>query len=296
MKKVFSLVLFLSIVSIVVFIAAASSVASGHGDARPVKKGILLAAFGTSYPQALAAYENIEEKTRIAFPDIPVRWAFTSHIIRNKLAREGQDLKSPARALADMAEENFTHVVVQSLHTIPGEEYDDLKATTEAFAGLPGGFEKIALGHPLLAGREDMSRVASAIMATLPEKREPADAVLLMGHGSPHWSDVSYAALMWRLQLTDPNIYVATVDGFPEIAEISDLLKKKNVRKVWLAPFMSVAGDHARNDMAGPESDSWKSVLTAEGMVCETILKGTAEYDAFVEIWIDHMRDALKTF
>jgi sirohydrochlorin cobaltochelatase len=90
---------------------------SHHGKAKPEKKGILLVAFGSSIPEALVAFEHIEKKTREAFPDIPVRWAFTSHMIRKKMADEGKNLDSVAQALANMAEEGFTHVAVQSLHT-----------------------------------------------------------------------------------------------------------------------------------------------------------------------------------
>jgi sirohydrochlorin cobaltochelatase len=120
--------------------AAASG---GHGDKRPVKKGILLVAFGTSIPEAQEAFANIEEEVKEAFPDVPVRWAYTSKIIREKLAKQGQHLDSVAVALAKMKDENFTHVAVQSLHTIPGEEYHDLVKTVHAFRGMPGGIRKV---------------------------------------------------------------------------------------------------------------------------------------------------------
>jgi sirohydrochlorin cobaltochelatase len=101
---------------------------------------------------------------------------------------------------------------------------------------------------------------------------------------------------MWQLQLQDPNVFIGAVEGFPEINDILPILQKRNIKKVWLMPFMSVAGDHARNDMAGPEKDSWKSVLNHGGMNCEVILRGTGEYDEFVEIWIDHIRNTLNRF
>jgi sirohydrochlorin cobaltochelatase len=99
---------------------------------------------------------------------------------------------------------------------------------------------------------------------------------------------------MWQLQLQDPNLFIGVVEGFPEINDILPILKERNIQKVWLMPFMSIAGDHARNDMAGPEEDSWKSILHDAGMNCEVILRGTGEYDEFVEIWIDHIRDAIN--
>lgn len=267
-----------------------------HGKAKPEKTGILLVAFGSSIPEARVAFEHIEKKTREAFPEIPVRWAFTSHIIRKKMADEGKNLDSVAQALSNMAEEGFTHVAVQSLHTIPGEEFHELKQTIRAFGHIPEGFQKILTGLPLMGDQKDMERVVSAIISTIPEQRKPEDAVVLMGHGTPHGSNAFYTALMWQLQLQDPNLFLGAVEGFPEISDILPILKARNIQKVWLMPFMSVAGDHARNDMAGPEEDSWKSVLNHAGINCEVILRGTGEYDEFVDIWVDHIRDAMKDF
>jgi sirohydrochlorin cobaltochelatase len=195
-----------------------------------------------------------------------------------------------------MAEEGFTHVAVQSLHTIAGEEFHELKQTVRAFGHIPEGFHKISTGLPLLGDQKDMERVVSAIISTIPEQRKPEDAVVLMGHGTSHGSNAVYAALMWQLQLQDPNLFLGVVEGFPEINDILPILKERNIQKVWLMPFMSVAGDHARNDMAGPEEDSWKSVLNHAGINGEVILRGTGEYDEFVEIWIDHIRDILRQF
>jgi sirohydrochlorin cobaltochelatase len=117
-----------------------------------------------------------------------------------------------------------------------------------------------------------------------------------MGHGTHHPSNAFYAALMFQLQLRDPNIFVGTVEGFPDIDDIKKMLLKKNIKKGYLMPFMSVAGDHAKNDMAGDEEDSWKSVLTKAGIACVPILKGTAEYDSFIDIWVSHIRGPLSHF
>jgi sirohydrochlorin cobaltochelatase len=269
---------------------------SHHAKVKPEKKGILLVAFGSSITEAQVAFEHIEKKTGEAFPEIPIRWAFTSQMIRKKMADEGKNLDSVAQALANMAEEGFTHVAIQSLHIIPGEEFHELKQTVRAFAHIPEGFQKISTGLPLLGDQKDMERVVSAIISTIPEQRKREDAVMLMGHGTSHGSNAAYAALMWQLQLQDPNVFIGTVEGFPEINDILPILQKRNIKKVWLMPFMSVAGDHARNDMAGPEKDSWKSVLNHAGINCEVILRGIGEYDEFVEIWIDHIRNTLNQF
>jgi sirohydrochlorin cobaltochelatase len=99
---------------------------------------------------------------------------------------------------------------------------------------------------------------------------------------------------MWQVQLTDENIFVGTVEGFPSADTIIGQLKKKKINTAWLMPFMSVAGDHAQNDMAGKGKDSWKSLFENAGINCSIVLKGTAEYDEFVQIWVDHLKKAVS--
>jgi sirohydrochlorin cobaltochelatase len=276
-------------------LAATTAMAGGHGHKNPKKVGILLVAFGSSEASAQVSFENIDTKVKQAHPGIPVRWAYTSYIIREKLAKAGKVLDSPEVALAKMRDEKFTHVAVQSLHTIGGSEYHDLRRTVGAFK-MMGGFEQIILGYPLMATQQDMERTVDAILATLPKERRKDEAVVLMGHGTHHPSNAFYAALMFQLHLKDPNIFVGTVEGYPELDLIQALLLQKNIKKAYLIPFMSVAGDHAKNDMAGDEDDSWTSVLTKAGIACVPVLKGTAEFDAFVDIWVDHLGGALGHF
>jgi sirohydrochlorin cobaltochelatase len=292
MKKSF-VIPFLAIF-LIIFLAA-TPWAGSPGHKAPKKAGILLVAFGSSIPSAQVAFENIDTKVKAAYPDIPVRWAYTSHIIRKKLAKQGKHLDSPEMALARMLDDGFTHVAVQSLHTIAGSEYHDLRRTVGAFK-VTGGFERIILGNPLLATQEDMQRAVAAVIETIPKEREKTDAVVLMGHGSQHPSNAFYAALMFQLQLIDPNIFVGTVEGYPEVDDIKEWLLKKKIKKAYLMPFMSVAGEHAKNDMAGPEDDSWKSVLTKAGITCVAILKGTAEYESFIDIWVGHIKGPLSHF
>ena len=284
------------VMAIVASICLSTNVwAGGHGDEAPKKVGILLVAFGSSEPSAQVSFENIDYKVKSAYPDLSVRWAYTSVIIRNKLAKQGKQLDSPEIALARMMDEGFTHVAVQSLHTIGGEEYHDLRRTVGAFE-MMGGFKRIVLGYPLLATQEDMQDAVDAILTTLPKDRQKDDAVVLMGHGTHHPSNAFYAALMFQLQLKDPNIFVGTVEGYPDVDLIKELMLKNKIKKAYLIPFMSVAGDHAKNDMAGVEDDSWKSIFTKVGIECVPILKGTAEYDNFVSIWVDHLGGALSHF
>ncbi len=279
---------------IVLLLLPALALALVHGHDRPEKKGILLVAFGSSVPQARVSFENIDKTVKATFKGMPVRWAYTSAIIRNKLAKQGEVLDSVAMALAKMTDDGFTHVAVQSLHTIRGEEYDDLSRTARAFEGMPNGIRQIVVGTPLISSQEDIEAVARAVVSNIPKQRKPGEAVVLMGHGSPHPSNAFYAAMMFNLQKIDPNIFVGTVEGAPEIDEIKAMLAKNKVKSAYLIPFMSVAGDHARNDMAGDEDDSWKSILTKAGIDCKTVLKGTAEYDNMVSIWVKHLARALE--
>ncbi|THB81231.1 MAG: sirohydrochlorin cobaltochelatase [Desulfobacteraceae bacterium] len=271
------------------------SVHASHGKSLAKKKGILLVAFGSSEASAQISFENIDKQVKATYPGIEVRWAYTSHIIRNKLAKQGKVLDSPEVALAKMQDDQFTHVAVQSLHTIGGSEYHDLRKTVGAFKQM-GGFEKIILGYPLISTQKDMEKAVDAIMKNIPAGRKKNEAVVLMGHGTHHPSNAFYAALMFQLQLRDPNIFVGTVEGYPEVDLIETLLKQKKIKKAYLVPFMSVAGDHAKNDMAGDEEDSWKSVLTQAGISCVPVLKGTAEFDEFVDIWVGHISGPLGHF
>jgi len=287
---------FLFLVFMMFFMASNTALAAGHGRERPMKKGILLVAFGTSVSEAQVAFQNIEKRVRAAFPAIPVRWAYTSHIIRHKLAKEGKILDSVEVALAKMMDEGYTHVGVQSLHTIPGEEFHDLRRNAHLFEEMAGGFGRVLVGYPLLATEKDMERVIQALLENIPGERKAADGVVFMGHGTPHPSNVFYTALLYHLQKKDPNVFVGTVEGAPGIEEIQEMLKAKDIKRVFLTPFMSVAGDHARNDMAGDEPDSWKSILQRAGLVCVPVLKGTAEYDNMVGIWVDHLREVMAHF
>ncbi|MFO7785845.1 MAG: sirohydrochlorin cobaltochelatase [Thermodesulfobacteriota bacterium] len=270
-----------------------------HGHAaheRPEKRGILLAAFGTTVPEARAALDNVEKAVRKAFPGVPVRWAYTSGIVRRKLAETGIEIDSLQMALSRMMDEGFTHVAVQSLHTIGGREFHDLTRNVQAFAGMARGFDKLMLGGPLLNGQQDIERVADVLLSEQPKGRKQDEAIIFMGHGTDHPANALYFALAVELRKRDPNVFLGTVQGNPGIEEIRDMLSERKTRKAYLVPFMAVAGDHAGNDMAGAEEDSWKSILTAAGIECVPVLRGTAELDPMVEVWTDHLRIAVEHF
>ncbi len=258
------------------------------------KTGILLVAFGTSVPEAQKALDNIDEKMRAAFPEIPVRWAYTSSMIRKKLTKEGKTLDSPETALSQMMEEGFTHVAVQSLHIIAGEEYHELVRNAKFFGQMAGGFRRIEIGLPLLGDHYDMEAVAGAIISRIPDKRTTSESVILMGHGSEHPANAAYPALMHYLQQKDFNTFVGTVDSYPTIQDIIRMLAPKGVQRAYLMPLMAVAGDHARNDMAGDGPDSWKTILSKANIEAVPVLQGLGEYDEIVNIWIDHLREVVK--
>jgi sirohydrochlorin cobaltochelatase len=278
------------------FLALPAALLAAHGDKRPMKKGILLVAFGTTVPEAQISYDNIERSVKKTFPGIPVRWGYTSRTIIRKMGERGKQLATPAEALSTMMRENFTHVAVQSFHVMPGAEFHGLVKNVHRFEGMSKGLKKVMVGYPLMTTSEDVQKVAEAFLQIIPQERRKTDAVVFMGHGTYHPANVYYAALNYHVQKLDPNVFVGTVEGWPEIDDIMADLKKNRIKKAYLMPFMTVAGDHARNDMAGPEGNSWKSILEKEGITCVPVLKGIAEYQEFVDIWVDHLRAAFEHF
>lgn len=274
-------------------LALCGTALAGHMERTP-KKGILLVAFGTTVPEARSALDHIGEQAAQRFAGLDIRWAYSSRVVRERLAAQGHHFDSPAMALARMMDDGFTHVAVQSLHTIPGEEFHGLHQTVRAFSGLPKGMQSVELGRPLLADPADVEACAAAIMASLPPERKADEAVILLGHGTHHPANIYYPGLQYSLQRIDPLVLIGTVEGTPSLDDVRGVLKDRKISKVYLQPFMAVAGDHAVNDMAGDDEDSWKSVLEADGLTCVPILRGTAELPAFVDIWLDHLQAALE--
>ena len=268
--------------------------AMSHTQAGDQGTGILLVTFGTSIPEAQKAFAVIEKRVKDAFPETDVYWAYTSHIIREKLAKEGRELDSVGTALAEMMEDGYSRVAVQSLHVLPGAEFHDLQINSHKFAQMRGGFEKVSVGYPLLSSSADLARVAKIALKMVPKDRKPEDAAVFMGHGTHHPADVTYDAMAHHLQKMDPNAFMGTVEGHPTLDDVRAELKERGIQKAYLIPFMSVAGDHARNDMAGPEADSWKSALEADGLETVSVLKGMAEVPEIADVWVDHLRDAMK--
>lgn len=268
---------------------------AGHGGEAARKDGILLVAFGTTVEEARPALANIERLVRAAHPDTEVRWAWTARQARAALIREGKSAASPQQALADMAEEGFTHVAVQSFHTIPGAEFHGLLATAKAMEGLPKGLTRITVGLPLLSSTDDAESVAVALKSLLPKERKPGEAVVFLGHGNPHHpAALCYPALQFYLTKADPLAFIGVVEGSPSFDDVAGALAARKARTAWLVPLMAVAGDHAHNDMAGDDPESWASQLRERGITPRPVLRGTASSDAVVAIWLRHLDAALE--
>lgn len=258
-----------------------------------MKTGILLVAFGSSRQQANLSLRRFDDKVRQRFPGLPARWAFTSGIIRERLADAGKKTDSVAKALQKMWFEKYDQVAVQPLHTVPGAEYSSVLADADAFRSGAQAFGAVTVGGPLMTGPSDASRVADAVFASLPEGRGPHDAVVLMGHGTWHPGDSAYDALLMEVQRRDPLVFVATMEGRLTIADVRARLVAADVKSAFLVPLLSVPGRHVQKDMAGKEPDSWLSILTEAGLDVQCVMQGMAEYGEYADIWLDRLAVAL---
>lgn len=254
-----------------------------------MKKGILVVSFGTSHldtmEKTIAAMEReIQEK----YPDRAVYRAFTSRIIIRKLElEESMHIDTVAEALERMAHDGVTDVIVQPTHMINGIENDNMLADLRSHQHL---FERIRTGMPLLSSTEDYENAIHAVMQET--KLEGGETLVLMGHGTDHYANASYPALEYTFHLLGyENVFVGTVEGFPELSHVMTKLERTGAKKVTLMPFMLVAGDHAKNDMAGDE-DSWRQQMEEKGYEVNVLLRGLGELQGIRDLFIEHVRDA----
>ena len=270
-----------------IFSAAFEKVQNPHASKKAVKKkkAILLVAFGSSYPEARQAYENIEKNVRSENPETEIFWAYTSRIVRKILEKRGEKFYSVCDALNNLYLDNYTDIKVISLHIVPGAEYHKLLSEAGVFRNSQLKFNNLEISSPLLANYAELKKVCNAVISAIPVERKSDEAVLLMGHGNHIGrGDMHYLATAAEFNKLDKNIYLACVEGVPDFDEIKNEFAKKSIKKVYLMPFMVVAGDHARNDLAG-EEDSWKSDLEEAGIECVPILKGLGEYDSIAKLF-----------
>ena len=255
------------------------------------KKAILVTSFGTSHldtmEKTIAAVENAISS---ALPQYTLRRAFTSTIIMKKLrSRDGMEIDNVTEALNRLVEEGFEEVVLQPTHILCGEEYEKLCALASPFVDKL----TISMGTPLLRTIDQHWALAKAMKDLLPQPGED-EAILFMGHGTPHFANAAYALLQYMLEdLGADHIYVGTVEGCPDLQQVIRRIRRNpGIRKLTLLPLMVVAGDHANNDMAGPEPDSWKNILTKEGYQVTCLLKGLGEFPEIRRLFVDHALEA----
>lgn len=256
------------------------------------KKAILVVSFGTSYnPTREKTIDVIEKEVAEAFPDYQVYRAWTSKMIMAKiLKRDGVKINNVKEAMEQMLKDQVTEVIVQPTHVINGIENERMK---EDALSYQKDFARISFGTPLLTSEQDSWDMIEAIHEEFSCLTEDEDLVL-MGHGTTHYANSIYAALDYSFKDKGyANIHLGTVEAYPSMETLLKKVTERNPRKVYLAPFMIVAGDHARNDLAGNDPDSWLCQFQAKGFSVVCCLKGLGEYPAVRKLLIRHVQDAL---
>ena len=255
------------------------------------KEAILIVSFGTSHNDSREkTIDQIESDIKIAYPKFRIYRAFTSKVIIKILKyRDGINIFSVEEAMVQMKRDGVENLIVQPTHILNGIENDRMIRDVNLYKE---GFHSVKFGTPLLNSTQDYRNVIEAFVKGLPIISSQ-EAVVCMGHGTEHNSNTCYAALDYMFKDYDyDNIYVATVEAYPKLNDILKHLRKNKYKKIMLIPFMVVSGDHANNDMAGDNVDSWKSVLEKEGFEVMCILKGLGECENIRKIFVDHIKDA----
>ena len=257
------------------------------------EKELLVVSFGTSFNDSrrltIGAIESALEK---AFPEYAVRRGFTSQIIIDHVAkRDGEIIDNMQEALDRAVDNGVKTLVVQPTHLMNGLEYEEM---SKAIAQYSDAFEKISIGQPLLTSDEDFQAVAKAITEATADYDDGETAIVFMGHGTEAESNGVYAKM--QQVLTDggyAHYYVGTVEATPSLDDVLEAVKQGSYKRVVLRPLMVVAGDHANNDMAGDEDDSWKTTFEKEGyeVVCE--VEGLGALEAVQQLYVEHAQAAV---
>ena len=276
---------------------------------------LLVVSFGTSFNDSRAKdIGGIEKALQAAYPDWSVRRAFTAQIIINHVqARDDEKIDNMDQALQRAVDNGVKNLIVQPTHLMHGAEYDEL---TEAVESYKDKFESVKIAEPLLgevgtdetAVNEDKAEVAEAITSeavktagfdSLDAAKEDGTAFVFMGHGTSHTAKISYSQMQTQMNdLGYDNVFIGTVEGEPEDTSCEAVigkLKAAGYKKVILRPLMVVAGDHANNDMAGDDDDSWKSQFEASGAFdsIDTQIAGLGGIDAIQQIYVAHTQAAI---
>ena len=257
------------------------------------EKELLVVSFGTSFNDSrrltIGAIESALEK---AFPEYAVRRGFTSQIIIDHVAkRDGEIIDNMQEALDREVDNGVKTLVVQPTHLMNGLEYEEM---SKAIAQYSDAFEQISIGQPLLTSDEDFQAVAKAITEATADYDDGETAIVFMGHGTEAESNGVYAKM--QQVLTDggyAHYYVGTVEATPSLDDVLEAVKQGGYKRVVLRPLMVVAGDHANNDMAGDEDDSWKTTFEKAGyeVVCE--VEGLGALEAVQQLYVEHAQAAV---
>lgn len=256
-----------------------------------MKRAILAVSFGTSYLDTLEKTIAATERALAdAFPGWEVRRAFTSGRIIEKLRRrDGVQTDTVSEAMQRLLDEGFTHVAVQPTHVMHGEEFEKMLAQIEPYRLRL----RLCVGMPLLHAQADYEAMSGAVFDWLGAPA-PDEALILMGHGTAHFANASYSQMEHVLRARCERVYLATVEGYPTLDDVLRQIKQQpQITRVRLAPFMLVAGDHAKNDMAG-DGDSWKTALQNAGYAVECTMRGLGECEAVRAQFVSHCRSAVE--
>ena len=278
---------------------------------------LLVVSFGTSFNDSRAEdVKGIEDALAEAYPDWSVRRAFTAQIIINHVeARDDEVIDNMQQALDRAVENGVKNLVVQPTHLMHGAEYDEM---TEAINGYKDKFESVAIAEPMLGEvgddatviNDDKKAVAQAItdaackeagFDSMDAAAEAGTAFVFMGHGTSHTANVTYDQMQTQMEnLGFKNAFIGTVEGKPEDTacdKVIEKVKEAGYKNVVLRPLMVVAGDHANNDMAGDEEDSWKSQFVASGNFenVDTQIAGLGRIEAVEQLYVDHTKAAIDS-
>lgn len=257
------------------------------------KAALLMVHFGTTHDDTRAAtIEAINGKAQTAFPELKFQEAYTSRIIIRRLKKRGIEKNTPLDALLKLRGEGYTHIIVQSTNIIDGVEMESLRRDVESV--LPF-FKEVRVGTPLLYSVEDAGKVVkimeSRFNVPVQAKKTAKENFVLVGHGTYTPSTAIYSQMDYMLKADGlTNFHVGTIEGYPTFKTMLAQLKAEKAKRVTLVPFMFVAGDHAKNDIAG----EWKEMLEKEGFTVKVHLEGLGQIPEIQEIFIEHIRFGLK--
>ena len=261
-----------------------------------MKKAILVVSFGTSYLDTLEkTIEKAEKQIRDTFSEYDIYRAFTSHKIIKKLQEKYEIfIDIPEEMLEKLYESGYEEIIIQPLHMIPGEEFIYINKISEVFKEK---FKVLKVGRTIFyyQGIEELPQDYSLFIEATKELYEENNAVVLMGHGTAHPANSVYGCLQAVFEDEGyENVFVTTVEGYPNFENVISRVKRKNISEVTLVPLMVVAGDHARNDMASDDKESLKSMLEAEGIKVNVYMKGLGENEKFNKLYINRIDDLIN--